>query len=326
MAKPKADWGTRLAHRVKLRDLHVLAEVVRLRGMAKAAPHLGMSQAAVSEAIASLERALSVKLLERSSQGIVPTIYADALLKRGQAMFDELRQGIRDIEFLADPSAGEVRVACAEMPAAGLVPAAIDLLSRNNSQVIVRVAHTVPAIGASGLDFPELRERKVDLVVTGIHGLCEEQDIEVEHLFPDPNYVVVGLSSRWTKRRKVELSDLIGEPWIFPPNPVIVKMIREAFETKNLEPPAERVSASSIPLRNHLLATGRYLTILTSSVLHFNGDRWGLKALPVDLEVTPPTIAILTLKGRILNPAVGMFIQHLRDAAQPMKVLTKSNR
>ena len=68
-----------------------------------------MSQAAVSESIANLERALGVRLLDRSPLGVEPTIYADALLKRGHVVFDELRQGIKDIEFLSDPTLGELR-------------------------------------------------------------------------------------------------------------------------------------------------------------------------------------------------------------------------
>ena len=70
------------------------------------------SPCGVSEAIASLENALRVRLLDRSPRGIEPTIYARALLKRGDVVFDELKQGIRDIEFLADPTAGEVRIGC----------------------------------------------------------------------------------------------------------------------------------------------------------------------------------------------------------------------
>jgi DNA-binding transcriptional LysR family regulator len=61
---------------------------------AETAPHLAMSQAAVSEAIANLERALGVRLLDRSPQGIEPTVCAHALLKRGDVVFDELRQDI----------------------------------------------------------------------------------------------------------------------------------------------------------------------------------------------------------------------------------------
>jgi hypothetical protein len=52
----------------------------------------------------------------------------------------------------------------------------------------------------------------------------------------------------------------------FPTNPVIVRILKEAFVARGLPPPAERVSASSIPLRNRLLATGRFLTVLTNSV------------------------------------------------------------
>src|SRR5215475_8136595 len=111
MARAPADWESRIGRRVTLRDLHILMAVVRQGGMAKAASHLGTSQSVVSEAIANLEGALRVRLLDRNPRGIVPTLYAQALLKRGNAVFDELKQGVKDIEFLADPSTGEVRVA-----------------------------------------------------------------------------------------------------------------------------------------------------------------------------------------------------------------------
>src|SRR3954469_4284310 len=118
-------WQSRIGRRLKLRDLHVLAAVVHWGSMAKAAKHLVMSQPAVSKVIADLEAVLRVRLLDRNSRGVEPTLYARALLKRSNVAFDELRQGIRDIEFLADPTAGEVRIASEETFATGLLPAAI---------------------------------------------------------------------------------------------------------------------------------------------------------------------------------------------------------
>src|SRR3954452_12265080 len=112
MPRPNMEWETRIGRRLKLRDLHILSAVVEGGSMAKAAAHLRMSQPSISEAIANLETALGVRLLDRGSRGIAPTMYAQALLKRSHVVFDELRQGIRDIEFLADPSAGEVRIGC----------------------------------------------------------------------------------------------------------------------------------------------------------------------------------------------------------------------
>ena len=122
MATALKDWDNRIGRRLKLRDLHILSAVVQWGSMAKAAKHLSMTQPAVSDAIANLEDALSVRLLDRGSKGVEPTIYANVLLKRGLVVFDELRQGIRDIESLANPKAGEVRVGCPEALAAESCP------------------------------------------------------------------------------------------------------------------------------------------------------------------------------------------------------------
>jgi DNA-binding transcriptional LysR family regulator len=126
MAKATLDWDDRVGRRLKLRDLYILSAVVRWGSMAKAASHLATSQSAVSEAIANLEDVLGVRVLDRSPRGVEPTIYATALLKRGHVVFDELREAIRDIEALSGSATGEVRIACPEFLAAGLITDAVD--------------------------------------------------------------------------------------------------------------------------------------------------------------------------------------------------------
>src|SRR5262245_52558118 len=115
----------RVSHRLKLRDLRLLDVVVRSRSMAKAAAQLNLTQPAVSKSISELEHMLGVSLLERSRQGIEPTAQGRALLRRGAAIFDELRQGVTEIESLSDPTVGEVRVMTSEPIAAGLLPVLI---------------------------------------------------------------------------------------------------------------------------------------------------------------------------------------------------------
>src|SRR5581483_568284 len=137
------DWDGRLGRRLKLRDLHILSAVVECGSMAKAAAQLRMSQPSISEAITVLESALCVRLLERSRRGVLPTVYAHALLKRSTVVFDELRQGLKEIEFLADPSNGEVRVGCPES-LAGVVSTIIDQMSKRHPQVAVHVVPTEP--------------------------------------------------------------------------------------------------------------------------------------------------------------------------------------
>src|SRR4051812_4543937 len=115
--------------RLKLRDLNILLAVIKSGSMGKAAADLAMSQPSVSKAIADIEHAVGLRLLDRSPHGVEPTIYGRALHKRGVAVFDELRQGVKELEFLTDPTSGELRVGCTESLAAGFVSAVIDRLS-----------------------------------------------------------------------------------------------------------------------------------------------------------------------------------------------------
>src|SRR6266545_3666703 len=129
------DLDDRTLRRLKLSDLRLFHAVVQLGGMAKAAAHLNISQSGVSKAIASLEHTLGVRLLERHPQGVEPTVYGQVLLKGGIAVFDELKQSVKQIEFLADPTAGELRIGCTEPLAAAFVPTVIDGLLRQYPRI-----------------------------------------------------------------------------------------------------------------------------------------------------------------------------------------------
>jgi hypothetical protein len=153
-----------------------------------------------------------------------------------------------------------------------------------------------------------------------IKDLCTPvaDDLDTEILFDDTHCVAAGARSRWVRRRKVTLAELVNEPWIFPATQVIDALIAEAFQAHGLKVPQERVSASSILLRNHLLESGRFLTILPSSVMRYNARKWSLKALPIDLGVKPRPVAIVTLKNRTLSPAVELFVGHVRSIVKTL--------
>src|SRR5258706_7474592 len=217
MTQRPPDWDDRIGRRVKLRDLHVLAEVVRCGSMAKAATQLAMSQPAVSEAIASLESAVGVRLLDRHARGVGPTLYAEILIRRHRAALDELRQGLREIEFLSDPTVGEVRVACPEFVAAGLLSKAIASFSEKYPRVTFQVVHQ----DTTTLKNQELQERLVDIVLSRVPAGFESDSLQVERLFDDPHWIIAGTKSPWARRRKIALEELHDEHWILPPSPVI---------------------------------------------------------------------------------------------------------
>jgi DNA-binding transcriptional LysR family regulator len=308
------DWESRIGRRVTLRDLHVLSTVVRWGSMAKAASHLAMSQSAVSESIAHLEDAIRIRLLDRTPQGIAPTIYAETLLKRGHVIFDELQQAIKDIEFLANPTVGEVRIAIPEFLTEWLLPTAIDKLSRRYPQIVVRVFQP----NTMTLEHRELQDRSVDLVVTRVPKSFASDIFDKEVLFDDPHFVVAGKGSRWAEASNLILAELENEPWTIPPSPVIDTLLQEIFETQGLKPPSKRVIAGSVVLRMHLLATGRFLSLFPTSVLRTAAQQWSIKTLPFDLRAKAQPIAILTLKNRTLSAVAQLLIEELREVAKDL--------
>jgi molybdenum-dependent DNA-binding transcriptional regulator ModE len=99
-------WADRVGRFLKPRDLHVFMTVVEESSMAKAAERLAISRPVISRTIANLEHMLGVTLLDRTARGIEPTLFGKALLRRGTAVFDELRQSVEEIAFLTDPPGG----------------------------------------------------------------------------------------------------------------------------------------------------------------------------------------------------------------------------
>src|ERR1700732_3841565 len=168
----------RIGRRVKLHDLHVLLAVVQAGSMSKAAALLNTGQPAISRSIADLEQMIGVRLLDRSAQGVEPTAYGRALLDGGTAVFDDLRQAVKNIEFLADPTAGEVRIGCPSFLAASFVPGVVDRLSRRYPRIVFHLVTSPPETAHR-----ELSERNVDLLITHRFGLIADERMGFESLF-----------------------------------------------------------------------------------------------------------------------------------------------
>jgi DNA-binding transcriptional LysR family regulator len=307
----KIDWESHVGRRLKLRDLHVFMTVVQRGSMAKAAEHLGVSQPAVSEILGGLEHTVGVRLLDRGPRGVQPTTYGREMLERSLAAFDELKQGIRTIEFMADARVGEIRVGCAESVGSAILPPIMQRFSQQYPGMAVEVLQLVTPT----LELPELFDRSLDVVLARVvRPLAEEsEELNIEVLFHDELVIAAGAHSKWADHRKIDLAELVNEPWILTPsNSWNHKILSEAFRARGLAMPRACLTTFSLHLRANLLAMDRFITSFPSSVLRFNAERFLLKALPVDLPVRPWPIALVTLKNRTLNPVVQIFIDHVR--------------
>jgi DNA-binding transcriptional LysR family regulator len=309
------DWADRIGRRIRLRDLHILLAVAESGSMSKASARLAISHPVVSKTISDLEQSVGVRLFDRNSQGVELTTYGRALLNCGVIVFDEMRQGLKQIEFLAKPNSGDLRIGSPDVEIAGIVPSIVARFLKQYPGVRLQVVHA----NTSMLQFSELRGRNVELLIGRVPAAFMEDDLAFEKLFDEPHVAIVGRGSPWCDRQHIELAELIDEPWVLPPyDSVRGPFIIEIFRANKLEPPPASVSTLSLQLTTTLVATGRFFAFVPLSVARFSGAQVGLNILSLKMPDRQFGVDVITIKNRTLSPLANLFIDCAREVAKPL--------
>ncbi|MFY9952692.1 LysR family transcriptional regulator [Bradyrhizobium sp.] len=307
------DWSDRIGSRIKLRDLHILMAIADTGSMAKAAAKLRISHPAISKTISDMEGTLGVRLLDRGSQGAELTAYGEVLLRCGINIFDEMRQGVRSLEHLSDPNSGEVRLGCTEIVIHSLAPTIVRKFSQKYPGVQLDVKLTNPG----EYQIQELRERKIDLLITRATGQRPEDDFHSEVLFDEPFVFVVGAQSEFARKRRVALKDIIKSNWVLPSyDSAPGVLIAGIFRANDFQPPRPAIKTVSIQLTKLLIASGEFVGILPTSVAALDAHQAALKVLPFKSSGPRISAEIVFLKNRTLSPAVELFIKCAREVAR----------
>src|SRR5215510_678425 len=311
-----------IGHRLKLQHLKVATAVAQWGSMGKAAKQLAVSQPVVSKAIADLEHLLGVRLFDRSPQGVEPTLYCRALLKRSVAIFDDVRTSIEEIRFLADPIAGELRIGSTEPLLAGLVIATMERLWQKHPRIALRALQADSAT----LINRELPERRIELAVIPVTTLPLRDDLNATQLYRDFWHIVAGTGSPWTRRKKIELAELTSEFWCATPlETSIGSLLIDAFRAKGLEPPRLTVSSVMSPLVvARLLQNDRFVSVISDSLLNFfYANHLFIKRLPVELQSPSFSVVVVSLKGRTVSPVAQLFTQQAQRIGDQLSKLRK---
>jgi DNA-binding transcriptional LysR family regulator len=180
-----------LLHGIELRHLIALQAIAQERSFGKAAVLLGYTQSAVSQQLASLERAVGEKLVERpGGPRAVSLTEAGVLLNRhAEAIVGRLKAAQADLAAYAEGAAGPLHVGTYQSVSSRLLPALIRRFKDAWPKVDVQLSE-------SAID-DELEARvergEVDLSFVMLPTLNEA--LEAEELLVDPFVLIVPTNS-----------------------------------------------------------------------------------------------------------------------------------
>lgn len=298
----------RIWRRLRLRDLETLQAIAEAGSMAKAAERLSLSQPAVSKAVQALEETLGVPILDRTHRGVEVTPYGRVLIKYARDMFDDLGKGLAELSFMQDPSRGHLRVGSPE-PATGVLAGIMADLLADLPEVTFNVI-----VADTAVLFQALRERSADVVLTRLVDPNIAPDVDFERIFDDQLVVIAGAQNPLARKRNVELSDLVNEPWVLPPKEAVLGWFAaEIFQARGLSPPTPAVVTTSFQMRVALLKRGRCLTLAPAAMIA-DAKEYGLARVPLELPETLRPVGVAKLAGRATRPLLNAFVARARRA------------
>lgn len=103
-------------------ELSAFMAVAEHRNFTRAAKQLGISTSTLSQTIRNMEERLGVRLLNRTTRSVVPTVAGDTLLARMRPVVDEYEAAIESLNTFRDKPAGLLRLTVAPPVAQFVLP------------------------------------------------------------------------------------------------------------------------------------------------------------------------------------------------------------
>jgi DNA-binding transcriptional LysR family regulator len=195
-----------------VRRMRVLREVIWRGSFSAAAEALHLSQSAVSQQIAVLEREVGMPLLERTSEGPKLTPAGEALMDHGAAVIARLEEAERELAQIAGLEGGRLRLASFPTASATLMTRALSLFRQRFPNIELEFQEDEPEDS-----FPSLKRGEFDLAVVFDYPMFPLEfgrDVESELIYEEPMRVALPPGHPLAAAKSVRIEDLADEEWL----------------------------------------------------------------------------------------------------------------
>jgi DNA-binding transcriptional LysR family regulator len=293
-----------------VRRIRVLQEVVTSGSFSGAAESLHLSQSAVSQQVAVLEREVGVPLLERTTNGPKLTAAGEALMVHGDAVMCRLEEAERELAQIAGLEGGRLRLASFPTASATLMTSALSIFRKRFPKIELHFSEDEPEDS-----FPALKRGDFDLAVVFDYPsfpLDFARDVEAEMIYEEPMRVALPPGHRLASAKSVRIADLADDDWLCGDLPSscreqVIDLCREAgFE------PRISFRSEDYEVIKGFVASGLGVTILPELA----GDHPGIELREVRGQKPVRRVWAVSRESEVRSPAAEEMLGILREVCQ----------
>lgn len=297
-----------------LRQLHAFVSVVDNGGFSAASRSLHLSQAAVSERIASLEHAIGMRLLDRSSRAIQSTAVGKRFYPLARQLL-ELREAIRlELSELAGVVRGTLNIGASTIPGEYVLPA---LLQR------FRAEYPLIELNLRIHDSAEIMEDvRNGVVEVGIVGARPgDKRFHVEKLWDDRLALVAPANHRLAGRKRIRVEEIANETFIMREQGSGTRELLEAvIGNRDIELPPASVTLGSTTAVKEAVIAGLGITVISERAVRREVAAGILSVIELQGLQFERNFLLITDRQRTSSPLCKRFVEYLRKCYRADRV------
>jgi LysR family transcriptional regulator of gallate degradation len=292
-----------------------LLSIAESGSFTKAAAARGISQPALSNSMAVLEKALGVRVLERSRSGAVLTDYGRLLATHAQALTTLLARASEDVRLKKQGLEGLLAIGASPLACVELVPNAIAKIRRVTPNILVQIFERPDDQLLHGL-----RTGDLDMVVSPAGSEADPADVAREMLLHDVPLVIVRPRNPLARRKSIRLNELRDSHWVLPnAHTGMWRHIETLFTAENVPWPANYVTTNSILALRSLIMRTDSVSISSRNLMKLELAAGQLACVPLQKPHFVREIVLWTRRNIPLTPMAQRLVTALRTEAATLR-------
>ncbi|WP_164870886.1 LysR family transcriptional regulator [Mesobaculum littorinae] len=290
---------------IDLRDARIVLACCREGSLGRAARALNLAQPAVTRALGKLEARLGAPLFDRTTRGVVPTIYGTALLPYAELLVTEAANAESLVRQMKGARRGVLRVGGVGSVVGTLLVAAITRMRRDHPDMRFQI---VEELEDALLD--SLKAGAIDLAISPEPYVDDEIALATPETFRDA-VAVYARSGHPLQGARQDLAALAGADWALPPltSPVGREWLRR-FHAEGIEPRAPALTSRSVQVLKSAALAQDLLLWMPWPLMRDDAGQGRIAALDAPELAWPRAFRVYRRRKGMLPPGA----DHLLDA------------